>query len=584
MKPASNMFKLNPLIFAAALVAMLIASINAQAQSTETPDTAVQRNRIRDEAAERERQQQAPRVDLQGKELKPGEMLALPEETPCFKINQFLLEVPPQLPAKTRALAASSSAFDRFRFAQNHLEKYSGRCIGRAGVGLLLKGLTDQIISKGYTTTRLGIPEQDMSAGTLKLTLIPGLIHQIRFADAETSGRFNAFPSSPGDLFNLRDFEQGLEEMKRVTSQDVDMQIVPAGGLGESDIVVTVKRSKSWRIVANLDDTGAKGTGKLQAGLTLAWDNPLNANDLFTIGATSDGENNIAAKGTQGNSTSYSIPFGYWALSLSANEFKYHQRVEGVNQTFISSGTAQNTESKISYLFHRNQEQKNTLQLRTGKRWSRSYIDNTEVKVQYRNTTFAELALLHKHYLGQSQLDVTLAYRWGVPWLDGQRDPDNLPATSPRLNYQLATIDTTLSTPFKLWDKPLNYTATFRAQNANSSLYASEWFSIGSRWTVRGFDGESTLGAEQGYYLRNEIGIPISGTTQSVYAGVDYGKVFGPNVPNLIGDHLAGVVLGMRGSLLKGMNYDIFAGTSLYKPAGFRTDEPAAGFSLNYQI
>ncbi|WP_196302056.1 POTRA domain-containing protein, partial [Ralstonia solanacearum] len=29
------------------------------------------------------------------------------------------------------------------------------------------------------------------------------------------------------DLLNLRDLEQGLEQMKRVASQDVDMQIVP---------------------------------------------------------------------------------------------------------------------------------------------------------------------------------------------------------------------------------------------------------------------------------------------------------------------------------------------------------------------
>lgn len=584
MKPASALFLLKPVTVIMALSVLTFASANIHAQAVETPDTAEQRNRTRDEVAERERQQQSPRIDLQGKEVKPGALLALPEETPCFKIDHFLLEVPAQLPAKTRTLGASTSSFDRFRFAQNYLEKYSGRCIGREGVGLILKGLTDQIVSKGYTTTRLGIPEQDMSSGTLKLTLIPGIIHEIRFADNETSGRLNAFPAGAGDLFNLRDFEQGLEQMKRVTSQDVDMQIIPAVTLGESDIVISVKRTKPWRIITSLDDSGAKGTGKLQAGLTIAWDNPLNANDLFSIGTTADGENNVSAKGTQGYNTSYSIPYGYWTLTLSASDYQYHQRVIGSNQTFISSGASQNSEGKISYLFQRDQTQKNSLQFRTGKRWSHSYIDSTEIEVQYRNTTFAELALVHKHYLGQAQLDVTVAYRWGVPWLDGQRDPGTLSSSSPRLNYQLETLDATLNTPFKLWDKALNYTATFRAQNSNSPLYASEWFSIGSRWTVRGYDGENTLGAEQGYFLRNEISIPITDTTQSVYAGLDHGKVFGPNVPNLIGDQLTGAVLGMRGNLLKGMSYDIFAGTPLYKPVGFRTDEPTAGFSLSYPI
>jgi hemolysin activation/secretion protein len=554
------------------------------AQAAETPDTAILRNRTKNEAIERERQQNAPRVDLQGEAGKVAALIKLPEEVPCFKIDKFILEVPEQLPAHTRLLGASTQSRDQFRFAQDYLEAYTGRCIGRQGVGLLLKGLTDKILSKGYTTTRLGIPEQDMSAGTLRFTLIPGIIHKIRYADPSTSGRFNAFPASEGELFNLRDFEQGLEQMKRVTSQDVDMQIIPAAGLGESDIVISLKRMKPWKLIVNVDDSGSKGTGKIQAGWTLGLDNIFNASDMFTLGTTSDAENDINNKGTQGYSTSYSIPFGYWLFSFSASDYQYHQRVSGVSQNFLSSGSAQNTESKVSYLFYRDQMQKDTVQFRTGRRWSHSYIENTEVNVQYRNSTFAEVALIHKHYIGQSQLDMTVAYRWGVPWFGAQWDPDNLPDTSPKLNYQLETLDATLVTPFKVWDKQLNHTVTFRAQNSNSPLYASEWFSIGSRWTVRGFDGELTLGAEQGYFLRNEVAMPIGNTTHSLYVGVDYGKVFGSNVPNLIGDQLAGAVLGMRGSLIKGMSYEIFIATPLYKPVGFRTDEPTGGFSLSYQI
>ncbi len=584
MRCTCNPIARKRLIVISALVSLTLISANIHAQTIETPDTAEQRNRAREEAIERERQQQAPRVDLQGEAGKPAAMLALPEETPCFKIDNFRLEVPAQLPAKTRALGASILPQDHFRFAQDQLETYSGRCIGREGVGYILKGLTDQILGKGYTTTRLGIPEQDLSTGTLKLTLIPGVIHQIRFADPATPGRLNAFPSRAGDLFNLRDFEQGLEQMKRVTSQDVDMQIVPAGVLGESDVVVSVTRTKSWKIIASLDDSGAKGTGKLQAGLTLGWDNLLDANDMFTFGSTSDGEREGQVRGTRGYNASYSIPFGYWTLTLSASDYLYHQQIAGINQTFVSSGDSQNFDTKIGYLFYRDQMQKDTVQFRTGRRWSHSYIDDTEVEVQYRNTTFAEIALLHKHYIGQSQLDVTAAYRWGTPWFGAQEDPAYLPASSPLLNYRLETLDATLSTPFKVWDKALNYTATLRAQNTNSPLYASEWFSIGSRWTVRGFDGESTLGAETGFFLRNELGIPITDTTQSIYVGLDYGKVYGANVPNLIGDQLAGAVLGMRGTLIKGMSYDIFAGVPIYKPEGFRTASTTAGFSLNYQI
>ena len=279
--------------------------------AVETTDTEVLRNRARQEAQDREKQLKAPSVNLQGEVPKVGP-LQLPAETPCFTVNTFVLEVPSQLSPAAHRYGASASLFDPFHFAQKFLEQYSGQCIGREGINLLVKGVTAKILERGYSTTRVGIPEQDMLSGTLKLTLVPGIIHELRFADPKTAGTWkNAFPTSAGKLLNLRDLEQGLEQMKRTTSQDVDMQIVPAEGLGESDVVISVKRSKPWKATASLDDSGAKATGKTQAGLQVGWDNLLGINDLLNIGTSTDADRNNYMRGTQGNNISYSIPFGY---------------------------------------------------------------------------------------------------------------------------------------------------------------------------------------------------------------------------------------------------------------------------------
>lgn len=551
----------------------------------ETTDSEELRNRTRQEALERERQQQAPSVNLQSEMPKEAPAQFPVSETPCFTVQHFVLEVPAKLPPSTQRIGASTAWWDTFRFAQDYLEQFTGQCIGREGINFIVRGVTAEILGRGYSTTRIGIPEQDMLSGVLKLTLVPGVIHELRFADAETAGTWkNAFPTSAGKLLNLRDLEQGLEQMKRVTSQEVDMQIVPAGELGESDIVITVKRIKPWKAIINLDDTGAKGTGKTQAGLQLGWDNPLGLNDILNIGTSTDGDRNSNMRGTEGNNLSYSVPFGYWTTTISANESRYHQRIAGAVQSFVSSGRSQSYEAKINYLFHRDQFSKSSLQFRTAQRSSHSYIDDTEVEVQKRITTLAEIALIHKHNIEQAQIDTTLAYRWGAPWFGAQRESANLPGSSPRYRYKLETLDISLTMPFKLQERPLSYSATFRAQNTNTALYASEWFAIGNRWTVRGFDGESSLGAEKGFFLRNEIGIPIPDTAQSAYVGLDFGKVYGENVTNLIGNKLAGFATGLRGSLVRGMTYDVFAGWALYKPQHYRTDEPAAGFNLMYQM
>jgi hemolysin activation/secretion protein len=308
------------------------------------------------------------------------------------------------------------------------------------------------------------------------------------------------------------------------------------------------------------------------------------ANDLFNIGASTDADRNNYMRGTSGNNFYYSLPFGYWTNTLSANEFMYHQRVNAIAQSFVSKGKTQNLEAKVSYLFHRDQFSKSSLQFRVGKYFSHSYIDDTEILVQRRNTTFAEIALIHKHNIGLAQIYATAAYRWGTPWFGAQSDPANLTATSPRFGYSLETLDVTLIMPFQLKQHALSYSSTFRAQNTNTALYADQWFSIGNRWTVRGFDGESALGAEKGFFLRNEIGIPIQGTAQLAYIGLDFGMVYGYNVATLPGNKLAGLVAGLRGSAVQNMTYEVFAGFSLYKPDYFPTDEPAAGFSLMYQM
>lgn len=572
----------------AQVVMLLVASYapTVYSQTIQTPDTQEQRRALQQQEQERQRQVETPQVRLQEPaEQVVADELSIPAESPCFKINYLSLEVPVHFPAHILAVGASTLPQDHFRFAQDYLEKYAGQCIGREGLNLIVKRLTARILDKGYTTTRLGIPEQDLSAGRLKLTLVPGVIREIRFAQSGMTGSWrSAFPARPGDLLNLRDLEQGLEQMKRVPSQDADMQILPGDMPGESDVVIDLKRAKPWRFSASLDDTGAQGTGKLQAGLDLAIDNPFGINDSFSVSINNDADNNSGNRGTRGSSANYSMPWGNFTFTFSGGTSSYHQLIAGANQTFISSGKSDNLEFKTAYLFHRDQSSKSSIQFRTARRWSRAFIDDTEIAVQRRNNTLAELALMHKHYIGKAQLDVTAAFRWGAPWFGAQADAQNLPASSPSFLYNMQTIDATLSAPFEVSGKSLNYTGTFRAQYAKSPLYASEWFTIGNRWTVRGFDGESSLGAEKGFFLRNELGIPIYETAHAVYAGLDIGRVYGPNVQNLIGDKLAGAALGLRGSVFGGVTYDIFGSWALYKPQGMQTVQPAAGFSINYQM
>lgn len=60
---------------------------------------------------------------------------------------------------------------------------------------------------------------------------------------------------------------------------------------------------------------------------------------------------------------------------------------------------------------------------------------------------------------------------------------------------------------------------TFHGQYAGNTLYYIDDLTIGSRYTVRGFDGETMLAGARGFYWRNELQAPIGQTGQGSTRG-----------------------------------------------------------------
>ncbi|PRE15281.1 ShlB/FhaC/HecB family hemolysin secretion/activation protein [Burkholderia multivorans] len=569
------------------VAALLLIATSVSAQ--EAPRLIIpgndQQSRQQEEARERERAVSAPGV--RSNVTASSGYPALPSETPCFRIDRFALDVPDALPASLKSQGASTLPMDRFAFAREWLEHYTGQCIGKQGLDMLVKGLSQAILARGYVTTRVLLPEQDLSTGTLKFSLIPGVIRHVRFADDKLRGTWKtAFPTRDGDLLNLRDLEQGLEQMKRVSSQDVSMQIIPADVPGESDVVLDVKRGKPWTVVASIDNSGTRATGKLQGNLSLGIDNPLGLNDIFNVGVSQDLELGDKRLGSHGWNGFYSIPWGYWTATLSAYTSTYYQQIAGVNQTFIASGNSKTVDLKLNRVLSRSQNDVFGAQFRLSRRFGQSFIEDTEIPQQRRNNTFVEFGLTDRHYFGNAQFDGTLAYRQAIGAFGAQ--DDMLAADGgPTYRYKMAVLDANLSVPFTIAQQPFRYVTTFHGQYTGNTLYYIDDLTIGSRYTVRGFDGETMLAASRGFYWRNELQAPIGQTGMAIYGGLDYGRVWGPQPVVLVGTQLAGAVIGMKGSVATrfgAYGYDLFAGTPLYKPSGFRTARVTIAFQASAQF
>jgi hemolysin activation/secretion protein len=452
-------------------------------------------------------------------------------------------------------------------------------------------------IARGFVTTRVLAAPQDLSTGTLTLSLVPGRIAAIRLTPDSSatllgSGALlgSAIPARSGDLLNLRDIEQGLENLKRAPTAEADIQIEPSTAPnakpGDSDLVVKYVQARKWRVALSLDDSGTQATGRYQAGATVSLDNPFGLNDLFYVSANHSINSHFLSEpsyGTEGQTVHYSLPYGYWMLGFTASNSQYHQSVAGLNQAYVYAGKTNNAEVKLSRLLYRDQSRKTTLALKGFRRESRNFVDDTEVDVQHRVVGGWELGLNHKEFIGEATLEGTLAFKHGTGGFGSIAAPEEEfgEGTS---RMKLYTAEVSLNAPFKLGAQKLRYSGLIRAQWNRTPLTPQDRFSIGGRYTVRGFDGETSLMGERGWLIRNDIGWAIpTGSGQSgaeLYVGADYGHVGGRSTADQLGRSLAGAVVGVRGQWSK-LNYDFFVGAPISKPEGYRTAKVTLGFNLN---
>ncbi len=568
-----------PLTIFGLLAILLIAfSPVANAQTPSTTDSSQELIRQQErERVLREQQAAVPNVHLQPPSTTPENGYLAVDENPCFTINTITLE---------------GDVAERFQWSLVAAHKTlaglpdsaTGRCLGTEGINQVMRRIQNAIVARGYVTSQVLAGAQDLKTGVLKLTLVAGRVGQIRY-DAVYTKKWNARPIQEGALLNLRDIEQALENMRRVPAVESDIQIAPAADAnakpGDSDILIHSIKQSGYRINASIDDAGTQATGKYQSSLTLSLDHWWALSDLFYLTVNKDlGGGDSGDRGTQGYNVYYSIPFSYWLFAVTTSNNEYHQAVAGAFETYTYSGESQNTDISVARLMYRDAVRKTTLTLHGWSRASKNFINDTEVEVQRRRMAGWDLGVAHHEIMGSSTLDIALDYRKGSGALESIPAPEEAfgEGTS---RPEIISTTVQLYLPVTFGEQRFRYSGTLRAQHNNTPLVPQDRFSIGGRYSVRGFDGETTLLAERGWLIRNDLAWGILQTGQALYLGVDYGSVSGATSKQLVGTHLSGAVLGVKGGY-KSLSYDVFVGQPLQKPERFKTSSQVTGFTANW--
>ena len=445
-----------------------------------------------------------------------------------------------------------------------------------------------KLLDKGFVTSQVYIPEQNLNAGTLQFMVMPGRVEDIRYSDSSAHGPWRtAFPVRPGDILNIRDVEQGLEQMKRVSSQSVTMKLLPGTSVGTSIIELTIKQDKPVHGSISIDNSGLESTGVYQGSFTSSFDQVFRANDTFTMSLSGDLSGSGSIKGTRAASLNYVIPHGKDTFSLSFSKSRYHQTIQSNPYDFIYSGKSTTMKAKWNHVWSRTQREKRAFDISISTRHNHRFINDMEIPVQALRTTSMEFGVSNRKYIGNATLYTRLGFQWGIGALGAQPEHKaSVAMGGPTSRYHMWLVDVDYRKPFIMGHRPASFTSSFHGQwvQGGKRLYSVDTINIGNRYSIYGFDGEYTLMGDSGWYVRNEVSSVIPRLNTEVYLGLDVGAVYGKSTEALVGRTIAGTALGIRGNYSSGLLFDAFVSTPLYKPQGYHTKKFYSGFTVGYRF
>ncbi|CNC70523.1 putative hemolysin activator protein [Yersinia frederiksenii] len=471
------------------------------------------------------------------------------------------------------------SAFPNAARLVQWAKQAQGQCLGEKGLSALQDSLQWQLVDDGYITSQVTFTEESYADGVLSLTLIPGRVSGIKHHEnSDSYAQLNTlFPNRIGELANLRDIEQGLENLQRLPSVDATMEIQLNREDLTSQIVVNRQQSRFWRLNTFFDNAGHDAVGRYRAGATLFLDNPFSLSDMAYFSASRELDNHHD-KGNSNLVLHYSVPFGNWLWSVTGSRGTYYQTLLIADTAFEYRTYWQSLEMQIQRLLMRGYNYKTVGYTGALIRKSNRFFADIELDIQRQDTVDWQLGLRHLHYTGWATITGGINYRQGTQWLGA--DSSTAGAASPVA--KLVNVTAALDIPFMLGEQRFHFQPEFSHQYSHSNLKMQDKFSIGGRSSVRGFSTDNVLVGSQGWFLKNDIVWVNQHIGSQIYLGVDYGEVSEKGDQFLLGDSLVGAVTGIRGSYHR-FGYDLNIGIPLYKPANFHMDSAVLGFMINWQ-
>lgn len=299
-----------------------------------------------DEINERLQRQRLEREQQRLDDIRlPGETPQLPEPSvtdagPCFPIQRIELTDYAEPSRLTKQLAATFGV--------------KRDCYRIGDIQALQRELTNRLITRGYVTSRVLLPEQNLSQGVLRLVLVSGRIAGLE-ADELAAAQINmALPDDSQQLLNLRDLEQAVENLERVPGQRASIDLKPSDDEAASTLVGVLSKPVPVSAYASISDERYGKENHAVASAVIELGGLWNWPDRIRLSLNEDLDK-VVAEEAWGMSLDYDLGIGYWLYSFNVGRQAYTNHVKPALQTFEATGKTDTAQASVTRVLYRSQ-------------------------------------------------------------------------------------------------------------------------------------------------------------------------------------------------------------------------------------
>jgi hemolysin activation/secretion protein len=402
-------------------------------------------------------------------------------------------------------------------FVQNRLKKnYVRRGLTINEINMLVRDLTNIYINKGYVTTRVYIPKQNLSLGTLKLSIQEGFIEDIVIQDCVVDIVLNeskgteintAFPGLIGKTLNIRDIEQGLDQINRLQVNNAEIKLVPSEKtMGATKVVIKNKPSTQGNANIRYDTLSEPKVQLIPNAFDVSYANLFHLNERLALNYSQKFKDNQQFNNSI--SLDFSIPYGYFTWNLAYSQFDYMMLIQDLNRKFTSSGKTITIRSDLDCVLYRGKSMKTSVKTGLTVKDTKSYMEDVISDVGTRKLVLLTFGINQSIYTSFGSFFMGMSLVNGIGRLGATRDTYNLSNNNPKAQFKKVNADLTWFNTIYVHRHPVSLQSRWYAQYSYDTLYPTEKMSLGDFSSVRGYD--SIQQGDAGIYCKNEFSYGIT--------------------------------------------------------------------------